>query len=82
MLDALSSPTPFARAKKERRSQKAAEPPSAAVAARRERIPPLAKLILASLAVVGLFYLLRALAPLPWSYDEYYHLALAREMRS
>jgi len=82
MLDALSSPTPFARAKKERRSQKAAEPPAAAVAVRPERIPPLAKLILASLAVVGLFYLLRALAPLPWSYDEYYHLGLAREMRS
>jgi hypothetical protein len=86
MLDALSSPAgralSFARAKKERRSQKAAEPPAAAVAVRPERIPPLAKLILASLAVVGVFFALRALAPRPWSYDEYYHLGLAREMRS
>ncbi|HSS47765.1 MAG TPA: hypothetical protein VLX28_02355, partial [Thermoanaerobaculia bacterium] len=69
-------------AKKERRSHKGAEPPIPAVAVRRERIPPLAKLILACLAVVGLFFLLRSLAPLPWSYDEYYHLGLAREMRS
>ncbi|HEV7786112.1 MAG TPA: hypothetical protein VGQ28_12290, partial [Thermoanaerobaculia bacterium] len=86
MLDALSSPTGralfFARAKKERRSQKATEPPAPAIAVRQERIPPLAKLILACMAVVGLFFLLRALAPLPWSYDEYYHLGLAREMRS
>ena len=85
MLDTLSSSSGrailFARAKKERRSQKAAEPPSVEVSVRPERIPPLAKLILASVAVVGLFFVLRALAPLPWSYDEYYHLGLAREMR-
>lgn len=82
MLDALSSPLSFARAKKERRSQKAAEPPAAAVAVRPERLSPLVKLVLAALGVIGLFYLLRSLAPLPWSYDEYYHLGLAREMRS
>ncbi|HSS75535.1 MAG TPA: hypothetical protein VLV54_02220, partial [Thermoanaerobaculia bacterium] len=77
-----SGATFFARAKKERRSQKGAQPPSAAVVVRRERIPPLVKLILASAAVVGLFFAIRALAPLPWSYDEYFHLGLAREMRS
>ncbi|MFY9822947.1 MAG: hypothetical protein WAM82_16315 [Thermoanaerobaculia bacterium] len=86
MLDALFFPAgralSFARAKKERRSQKVAEPPAAAVPVRRERIPPLAKLIVASAAVVGLFFVLRSLAPLPWSYDEYYHLGLAREMRT
>src|SRR5262249_26041136 len=31
---------------------------------------------------VGLLFALRIAAPLPWSYDEYYHLGLAREMRS
>jgi hypothetical protein len=72
----------FARAKKGRRRRKQAEAPAAAVPVRRERIPPLAKLILASVAVVGLFFAVRASAPLPWSYDEYYHLGLAREMRS
>ncbi|MEA2601941.1 MAG: hypothetical protein QOF89_2933 [Acidobacteriota bacterium] len=86
MLDALSSPSGeavlFARAKKERRARKGVEPPPEAVAVRRERIPPLAKLILACVAVVGLFSYLRFSAPMPWSYDEYYHLGLAREMRS
>ncbi|HYX22640.1 MAG TPA: hypothetical protein VFC23_00690, partial [Thermoanaerobaculia bacterium] len=84
MLDALSSSDRavfFARAKKDRRSQKA-EAPSATAPVLSERIPPLAKLILAAVAVVGLFFTLRTLAPLPWSYDEYYHLGLAREMRS
>jgi hypothetical protein len=50
--------------------------------AHRERVPPLAKLILACAAVICLLFALRASAPLPWSYDEYYHLGLAREMRS
>jgi hypothetical protein len=71
----------FARAKKERRLQKQVEA-AAAIPAPRELIPPLAKLILACGAVVGLFSWLRFSAPLPWSYDEYYHLGLAREMRS
>jgi hypothetical protein len=53
-----------------------------AVAVHRERLPALAKLILACAAVIGLLFALRASAPLPWSYDEYYHLGLAREMRS
>ncbi|HEV8240963.1 MAG TPA: hypothetical protein VGS57_16475 [Thermoanaerobaculia bacterium] len=42
----------------------------------------LLKLPLAVTAVVTLCAWLRFEAPLPWSYDEYYHLALAREMRS
>jgi hypothetical protein len=32
--------------------------------------------------VLGLLAWIRLSTPLPWSYDEYYHLALAREMRS
>jgi hypothetical protein len=82
MLDALSSTTGvlFARAKRARRSQKA-EPLPAAVA-RHERVPPIAKLLLASAVVLTLFAWIRISAPEPWSYDEYYHLGLAREMRS
>jgi len=71
-----------ARAKKDRRSRKVTATSSQAAEIRQERIPPLAKLILASVAVIGLLFALRARAPLPWSYDEYYHLGLAREMRS
>jgi len=71
----------FARAKKERRSQKAERPVEAA-AARPERIPPLAKLLLACAAVLTLLAWTRLSAPQPWSYDEYYHLGLARELRS
>jgi hypothetical protein len=70
----------MARAKKARRLQKAETP--AAVEARRERIPPLAKLLLACAAVIAFFLWVRISAPQPWSYDEYYHLGLAREMRS
>jgi hypothetical protein len=72
----------FARAKKARRSQKAEPAVAAPVAARREWVPPLAKLLLACAAAVALFAWMRISAPLPWSYDEYYHLGLAREMRS
>lgn len=39
-------------------------------------------LALAAAAVLGVLAWLRLSTPLPWSYDEYYHLALAREMRS
>ncbi|HEV8579203.1 MAG TPA: hypothetical protein VGX68_08975 [Thermoanaerobaculia bacterium] len=70
----------MSRAKKARRSQKAE--PTPAAAARKERIPPLAKLLLACAAVIALFAWIRISAPQPWSYDEYYHLGLAREMRS
>lgn len=45
-------------------------------------IPPLAKLLLAVAAVIALFAWIRLSAPFPWSYDEYYHLGLSREMRS
>ncbi|HEX9945359.1 MAG TPA: hypothetical protein VGG03_25390 [Thermoanaerobaculia bacterium] len=73
----------MARAKKARRSQRQQEPAAqAAVETRRERIPPLAKLLLACAVVVALFALRRIFLPLPWSYDEYYHLGLAREMLS
>jgi hypothetical protein len=43
--------------------------------------PALAPLLLAAAAVVALGAWLRFTAPAPWSYDEYYHLGLAREMR-
>ena len=72
----------FARAKKARRAQKAEERPDAIVPARPERIPPALKLVLAGLAVVLFFFAQRLQAPQPWSYDEYYHLGLAREMQS
>ena len=68
----------FARAKKARRVQKAEEPPLPM--ARPERLPPAVKLVLAGAAVVLLFFALRLQNPQPWSYDEYYHLGLAREM--
>lgn len=44
------------------------------------RIPPAARLVLAGAAVVLLFFGARLQNPQPWSYDEYYHLGLAREM--
>jgi hypothetical protein len=84
MADALSlAPVHFARAKKARRADRA-DPPPAPLAAtpERERVPPLAKLLLACAAVMALFAWMRLIAPLPWSYDEYYHLGLARQMRS
>ena len=85
-VDAISSPAAgalsFGRAAQKRRRQGRGKPSAAAVPARPERVPPLAKLILAAAAVVALLLALRAAAPLPWSYDEYYHLGLAREMRS
>lgn len=82
MLDALSRPPAhFARAsKKARRGPQPREVPAAE--ARPERVPPLAKLLLACAAVVAAFAWVRLAAPVPWSYDEYYHLGLAREMLS
>lgn len=80
MLDSPTVPlAAFARGKKARRSQRAEEAKPAAVEAP-ERIPPAVKLVLASVAVVLLFFALRFENPQPWSYDEYYHLGLAREM--
>jgi hypothetical protein len=64
--------------KKARRAPKTEEPP--AVEARPERVPPILKLLLACAAVVAAYAWVRLAAPLPWSYDEYYHLGLAREM--
>ncbi|MFL6232012.1 MAG: hypothetical protein ACJ76N_02670 [Thermoanaerobaculia bacterium] len=80
MLDALSRPqASFARAgKKARRAPQAPAVPEA----KPERVPPLAKLLLACAAVVAAYAWVRLAAPLPWSYDEYYHLGLAREMLS
>jgi hypothetical protein len=46
------------------------------------RLPPHARLALAGVAVVLLLLWLRASAPAPRDYDEYYHLGLARLMRS
>src|SRR5579864_8429973 len=39
-------------------------------------------LILAGLAVVLFYSSARMAAPAPWSYDEYYHLGMARELRA
>jgi hypothetical protein len=75
----VAPPARFARAKKERRSQKVAGDAAPAITAAPER-NPLLKLILAAAAVVLLFFSLRWQNPQPWSYDEYYHLGLAREM--
>src|SRR4051794_21837344 len=81
MLDATALPQiRFARAKKARRAQKPEEPPAAAVAP--GRISPGLRLTLASVAVVLLFFGQRLQNPQPWSYDEYYHLGMAREMLS
>jgi hypothetical protein len=40
------------------------------------------RIALAAVAVLSFYGLLRGLARAPWSYDEYYHLGLARLMRS
>lgn len=39
-------------------------------------------IVAAALATVGYFTLLRVLAPHPWDYDEYFHVALARELHN
>jgi hypothetical protein len=57
--------------------------PPTAVETRPAKLPsPAILLALAALTVLGFFVSLRLLAPQPWSYDEYYHLGLAREMWS
>jgi hypothetical protein len=43
---------------------------------------PIIPLVLAAAAVLLFFLSARVAAPQPWSYDEYYHLGLARLMRS
>ncbi len=83
MLDAPTLPQiRFARARKARRAQKAEEPPAGGTIAAPGRISPGLRLVLASAAVVLLFFGQRLQNPQPWSYDEYYHLGLAREMLS
>src|SRR5687768_7316688 len=78
----------FARPGKRHRrgaSPTAPAPRPAAVPARAprgDRLPALAKHAIAAIAVLGILAWVRSSGPLPWSYDEYYHLALAREMRS
>jgi hypothetical protein len=87
----LQPPTPslgaeilFAQPRKTRQARRDAMRKAAAAPAARARfdIPPLAKLLLACAAVIALFAWIRLSAPQPWSYDEYYHLGLSREMRS
>jgi hypothetical protein len=57
--------------------------PPAAVETRPGWAPsPAILLALAALAVLAFFVSLRLRAPQPWSFDEYYHLGLAREMWS
>jgi hypothetical protein len=76
------APAAFARAKKNRRFQKGAEaPPSTrSEIAAPTRLPPWLGLLLAGAAVVCAFFFLRLEHREAWSYDEYYHLGLAREM--
>lgn len=74
----------MARANKTRTPRRTDSKPVETVS-RPERIPPIPqmlKLLLACAAVLALFAWARLSAPQPWSYDEYYHLGLAREMRS
>lgn len=67
--------------KKAPRPQKRTDHPAEATP-RPERIPPLAKLLLAGAVAIAVFAGIRISTPIPWSFDEYYHLALSREMRS
>jgi hypothetical protein len=69
------------RKKKQSRQDDRRKAPAPAAAGRFD-IPPLAKLLLACAAVIAVFAWIRLSAPFPWSYDEYYHLGLSREMRS
>jgi hypothetical protein len=39
-------------------------------------------IVIAAVAVLGYFTLLRLLAPNPWDYDEYFHVGLARELHN
>lgn len=55
--------------------------PTSAKPPKRPLLPPWARLLVAAVLVLLFYGALRALASAPWSYDEYYHLALAREMR-
>jgi len=66
--------------KKARRPERAQA--AATLEARPERVPPVAKLLLACTAVIALLVWIRVSAPQPWSYDEYYHIGLSREMQS
>ncbi|HET9765395.1 MAG TPA: hypothetical protein VFS60_01035, partial [Thermoanaerobaculia bacterium] len=78
----------MARAKKVRRAQRAVPPatPAAPLPARpaalATRLSPRLRLTLAAAAALLLLVWLRWNAPAPRSYDEYFHLGLAREMRS
>ncbi|HVR97050.1 MAG TPA: hypothetical protein VMW27_10570 [Thermoanaerobaculia bacterium] len=71
-------------AKRKKASPPRAQPElrPAAPASPRFSIPPVLQIALAALAVLLFYGTLRITAPAPWSYDEYYHLGLAREMRS
>ena len=79
----------MARAKKLRRAQRAApmatpasQAAPAGLAALAARLSPPVRLAIAAGAVLLLLVWLRWSAPAPRSYDEYFHLGLAREMWS
>jgi len=81
MSQASALPFPralFARAKKARRDQRA-QGPAVPMAAAPERSPG-RKLLLAGVAILLFFFGQRLQNPQPWSYDEYYHVGIAREM--
>jgi hypothetical protein len=74
-------------AKKPKSSKSSRTPPTPAVPAApggalENRRAAAVKLLLAGLAVVAFYLAARIAAPAPWSYDEYYHLGVARELRS
>jgi hypothetical protein len=76
------APARFARPRRARAARRA---PAAAAAPRVEApaAPPSWRaLALAGLAVLLFYGAIRLLAPQPWSYDEYYHLGVARELRA
>jgi hypothetical protein len=72
------------RSRKERRSpgHRTAAPAAPVETRPQWRHAPAAALGAAALAVLAFFVSLRLRGPQPWSYDEYYHLGLAREMGS
>ncbi|HEX7181657.1 MAG TPA: hypothetical protein VF756_07425 [Thermoanaerobaculia bacterium] len=72
----------MARSRKPKRPSPGSRPAPAPVAPKGWQLSSSVGLVLAGLAVLLFYMSMRSAAPLPWSYDEYYHLGLAREMRS
>jgi hypothetical protein len=71
-------------AKRKRGSRPAGQQPPLRETDRNEtaKRPRWIGILLAAAAVIGYFTLLRALAPNPWDYDEYFHIGVARELHN